>query len=155
MVFIYILELEDKKYYIGKTTDPNFRLQQHYKSFGAEWTKKYKPKQLIKLLPNCDNFDEDKYTLKYMEKYGIDNVRGGSFVTLTLSKYEKKFLTKMIRSSENKCFYCDDKTHYINDCNFKNIKKILNTFAPSRCQITNTSTIYGDLNISNQKFYEK
>jgi hypothetical protein len=74
---------------------------------------------------NCDEYDEDKYTLKYMKKYGIDNVRGGSFVTLTLSKYEKKFLTKMIRSSENKCFYCDDKTHYINDCNFKNIKKIL------------------------------
>ena len=45
----------------------------------------YKPNRLIELVPDCDNFDEDKYTIKYMAKYGIDNVRGGTFCKITLS----------------------------------------------------------------------
>jgi predicted GIY-YIG superfamily endonuclease len=35
MVFIYILELENKKYYVGKTTDPNFRIDSHFNSNGS------------------------------------------------------------------------------------------------------------------------
>jgi hypothetical protein len=31
-------------------------------------------KKMLELLCNCDNFDEDKCTLKFMEKYGINNV---------------------------------------------------------------------------------
>ena len=27
----------------------------------------------------CDNYDEDKYTLKYMGQYRVNNVRCGSF----------------------------------------------------------------------------
>ncbi len=30
MVFIYILQLEQGKYYIGKTNNPTFRLENHY-----------------------------------------------------------------------------------------------------------------------------
>lgn len=40
-ISIYILELENNKYYIGKTTNSNFRLKQHYNSDGSVWTKKY------------------------------------------------------------------------------------------------------------------
>ena len=43
MVFIYVLELENKKYYIGKTTNPIYRLGKHFNNSGSEWTKKYKP----------------------------------------------------------------------------------------------------------------
>ena len=76
MVFIYILQLTQGKYYVGKTENPKFRLDSHFKSGGCAWTKKYKPQQIIALFPDCDDFDEDKFTLKYMSKYGIDNVRG-------------------------------------------------------------------------------
>ena len=69
MVFIYILQLESGKYYIGKTTNPSFRLEQHFNSNGSSWTKKYKPTIVIELIPNCDDYDEDKYTIKYMEQY--------------------------------------------------------------------------------------
>ena len=75
MVFIYALQLEQQKYYIGKTNNPQFRLETHFNSNGAEWTKKYKPVHIVEIIPNCDNYDEDKYTIKYMEKYGINNVR--------------------------------------------------------------------------------
>ena len=76
MVTIYILQLQDNKYYIGKTTQPEIRLESHFNSNGSSWTKKYKPIKVIDLIHDCDDFDEDKYTLKYMQKYGINNVRG-------------------------------------------------------------------------------
>ena len=85
MVFIYVLELTNNKYYIGKTNNPKFRMQSHFNSNGSAWTKKYKPIRLIELLNDCDDYDEDKYTLKYMEKYGIENVRGGAFCQIELT----------------------------------------------------------------------
>ena len=48
------------------------------------WTTKYKPIKVVELIEG-DNYDEDKYTLKYMEQYGIDNVRGGSFCQIIIT----------------------------------------------------------------------
>ena len=84
MVYIYVLKLEQDKYYIGKTDNPNIRLENHFSSNGSEWTKLYKPLKIIEIIPNCDNYDEDKHTIKCMEKYGITNVRGGSFCQIRL-----------------------------------------------------------------------
>jgi len=74
MVFIYILQLEQGKYYVGKTDNPTIRLTNHCESSGSAWTKKYKPVQIYQIIPDCDNYDEDKYTKIYMEKFGIDQV---------------------------------------------------------------------------------
>ena len=62
MVFIYILELESKKCYVGKTNNPDIRITNHFDSTGSQWTKKYKPINLIGLIPNSDDYDEDKYS---------------------------------------------------------------------------------------------
>ena len=43
MVYIYVLALEKNKYYIGKTSNPQFRLESHFSATGSEWTKLYKP----------------------------------------------------------------------------------------------------------------
>ena len=104
MVFIYILQLEKEKYYIGKTNIPNFRIEKHFNSNGSEWTKLYKPLKILELIPNCDNYDEDKYTIKYMDKYGINNVRGGSFVSIKLSKSTVDHLKHMSNGTNDKCF---------------------------------------------------
>jgi GIY-YIG catalytic domain len=86
MVYIYVLQLEHGKYYVGKTTQPNVRLDAHSQGAGSTWTKMHKPIKLLRLIPDCDDYDEDKYTRFYMDKYGIENVRGGSFVTPTLAE---------------------------------------------------------------------
>ena len=42
MVFIYILRLEQGEYYVGKTANPDFRIESHFNSEGSAWTKLYK-----------------------------------------------------------------------------------------------------------------
>ena len=59
MVNIYVLKLEQDKYYIGKTKNPTFRLQTHFDLDGSSWTKKYKPLKVIEIIPNCDDYDKN------------------------------------------------------------------------------------------------
>ena len=115
---IYILKLEDKKYYIGysennKTCD--IRIKKHFEGNGSKWTKKYKPIEIIEK-KDGDMFDEEKYTLIYIDEYGIDNVRGGSYTKVKLSQNDKEKATQTARSVLNKCFICGSTEHYSQSC---------------------------------------
>ena len=116
MVYIYTLQLEGGKYYIGKTSNPDFRIEQHFQSGGALWTKKYNPLNVLEIIPDCDDYDEDKYTRRYMDKYGIDNVRGGSFCEVILDKSTIQLLEKMSKTTQNKCFTCGIIGHFAKEC---------------------------------------
>lgn len=117
--FIYVLELQQNKYYVGKTSNAASRMAEHIRNLGAKWTKKYRPKKIIKLYKNCDAFDEDKYTVMYMAIYGIDNVRGGSFCKTNLSHADRIVLEKMIVSASDRCFKCGSTDHFAKDCDVK------------------------------------
>ena len=123
MCTIYALKLQSNKYYIGKTTaNILVTLEDHTNNNASQWTKIYKPVDLIELIKNCDEYDEDKYTIKYMSMFGIDNVRGGSFCDVKLDDFDIRILNKMINNAKNKCpNYVDD--NLIN--NYANINKIV------------------------------
>jgi len=138
-IYIYILELENNKYYIGKTQNPDIRINQHNNLSGSRWTLKHKPVKILKVIPDCNNFDEDKYTIMYMEKYGINNVRGGSFCQDNINNDDKLVIIKMINSSMDKCYLCGKYGHFAKDCiDNENIpleknKKTLNIPVCYRC----------------------
>jgi hypothetical protein len=126
-LYIYVLELVENKFYVGKTTDPEIRIEIHNNYNGSVWTKKYPVVKVLEIIPDSDEFDEDKYTLKYMDKYGINNVRGGSFCEIQLTPDNLTTIKKMINGSTNKCFICGDSGHFANNCkkDYDKIVKIL------------------------------
>lgn len=121
MVAIYILYLECNKYYVGMTININFRLNNHFNNNGSYWTIKYKPISIYKIYYDCSIFDEDKYTIEMMSKYGIDNVRGGSFTRINLPDDEIRIITKMINNAKGKCFNCYLPGHYSNKCIYNKV----------------------------------
>jgi len=113
---IYILKLQDNKFYVGKSNDAKKRIHRHFNGEGSIWTKKYPPIKVVEVIDYCDNFDEDKYTLMYMSIYGMENVRGGAFCSIELGGADKYILTRMICGSTNKCVKCKKFGHYFTNC---------------------------------------
>ena len=52
--------------------------------------------------------DIDITVKKYMFKYGIDNVRGGSYLDLELSNEQKNILQSELWTLNNKCYKCGE-----------------------------------------------
>ena len=115
-MIIYILELNNNKYYVGKTTNLEKRLDQHKNNIGSEWTKKYKFIKLVETIETQSEFEEDKYVKIYMNRYGINNVRGGSYNQIELSIIQKDNLIKELRTINNLCYRCGRNNHYVKNC---------------------------------------
>lgn len=116
MVYIYVLKCKENKYYVGKTSNPSFRLDSHFKEGGSVWTKMYKPIKVIKLIKDCSKYDEDKYVLEYMEKYDIDNVRGGTYSQIELTDDQIHSITEQMVSANDMCKRCFRKGHFVKNC---------------------------------------
>jgi predicted GIY-YIG superfamily endonuclease len=113
---IYILRLENNKWYIGKSNNLEKRIQAHMNGSASLWTKKYKPLKVEKIIKNTSSFDEDKYTMEYFAKYGIDNVRGGLYVTETLDKLQQYTIKKSLWGANDCCTLCGRKGHFVKSC---------------------------------------
>lgn len=123
LFYIYILELDDTKYYVGKSSKPMKRISDHLPSGstrGSGWTQMYKPVKILEIKEAYDPMEEDFTTLRYMNQKGIDNVRGGSFCELNLSPENLHTLEKIVRGADDKCYYCGSVEHLINNCDRKN-----------------------------------
>jgi len=86
---LYILELEDGKWYVGVAVDVKKRVYQHSRGkAGVQWTRKYRPvklhhvQDLGKVSPRTAHRYELHVIKLYGEKYGKRNVRGGDLVAM-------------------------------------------------------------------------
>ena len=80
--YIYKLNLQNNKKYIGKTTDIDRRMNQHFSGNGSKVTQKFAPKH-GEIVDECPGYFSDKleqqYTNTYIKKHGYNNVRGGKY----------------------------------------------------------------------------
>ena len=113
---VYVLELEDGKYYVGSSDDPEKRFLDHVSGQGAAWTREHWPIRILKIIEGASVFEEDKVTKEYMAMYGIDNVRGGSYVLPTLPPEDKRCLKKEIWMAKKLCMRCGRSNHFVTSC---------------------------------------
>jgi predicted GIY-YIG superfamily endonuclease len=102
-IFVYVLQLENDKYYIGKSHNPDERIRAHRKGRGVAWTKRYRVIRMMEQRPllqdrNIRN-DVETITLEYMQRYGIENVRGGPWTRSTLTLSDKRTIASKIDDS--------------------------------------------------------
>ena len=105
---------------MGKSNDVIGRYQQHMSGQGSAWTKKHKPMSLVESRDGVSPFEEDKVVKEYMEKYGIENVRGGAYVTEKLDEIQEHSLQKELWAAKDCCTECGRKGHWAKDCYAKN-----------------------------------
>lgn len=123
-MIIYVLKLQDEKYYVGKTNNFEKRMHQHNTGIGGSfWTKLHKPIEVIRKFEIKSDkkfiygLEEDKVVKEMMCLYGIDNVRGGSYVRETIDPEIKEFLTKEILFAKDLCISCGSNKHFVSECN--------------------------------------
>ena len=116
---LYVLQLAGGKYYVGKTKNVADRYKQHIAGDGAAWTKKFKPTKLMSTRGLKDEHDETNVTKDLMKKYGVDNVRGGAYVSIEIDEATKSVLEREFRGDNDKCFKCGLGGHFANRCPIK------------------------------------
>jgi predicted GIY-YIG superfamily endonuclease len=86
--WLYALKLEHGKYYVGSTSqaNPYSRIMQHVeKDGGAKWTELHAPIEVMEIrdLGIMTRTQAEAYernlTWAYMERYGVNKVRGGIY----------------------------------------------------------------------------
>lgn len=115
---VYSLRLRNGKFYVGMTRDIERRFQEHLDGDGAEWTAIHAPsgRDPVILCDNASALDEDRYTKELMFKYGINNVRGGSYCQTTLTSTQRAALEAEERSFNNACHRCGLTGHFATYC---------------------------------------
>lgn len=88
---VYILKLENHKWYVGKTSKLDRRLEEHKKGYRSPWTQINKIISVEKIIKNGDL---KSITLDYMRKYGWENVRGYAWSQWNMKRPPKELRTK-------------------------------------------------------------
>ena len=89
---LYVIRLEDERYFIHVQSaetlyDANTDKIMNNCVLLYDYVKQYKPKEIADIVYQIDFLYIDRFVLNYMQMYGIDYVRGGSYTDLILPEY--------------------------------------------------------------------
>jgi predicted GIY-YIG superfamily endonuclease len=114
---LYVLALEDDRWYVGKTTNLRSRLAQHEAGAGGSaWTAMFAPVRLAESRPLGSAAEETSVTLEYMKRYGIDNVRGGAFCELVFDAATRRTIRRQLYALSDCCYVCGLRGHFATAC---------------------------------------
>lgn len=111
--YILYLKLEEGKYYIEETRNPKKRLELHRNKQGGKWTSLYYVVD-ARILESESSDDVDNAVKRYMYKYKIANVRGGSYNDFEFSDYMRRKLKQEI--FKGVCYKCKAHGHMSREC---------------------------------------
>tara|TARA_Y100001958_G_C21248511_1_gene581347 strand:+ start:2586 stop:3167 length:582 start_codon:yes stop_codon:yes gene_type:complete len=114
---VYVLKLENDKYYVGESTNVEKRIWAHKNDNGSAWTKKHEVEAQISGVEVTNNFNELAQTLEMMRVYGIDNVRGSLFTKpFPLDRFEKIMAAQLYCELHGYCRKCGSNDHFVGNC---------------------------------------
>ena len=124
--WIYVLELRDDFVYVGHSMNPEERMQEHLLRGDRcpAWVLEHPAtgKFLVPARPaegENPRLEEDMVTKEWMDKCGIDNVRGGAYCQVKLTEQQKKALEGELWHGNGLCFKCKAPGHCAKDCGKK------------------------------------
>lgn len=122
LVYVYIIQLKNNKFYVIKSNKLLESLDIDSQEFNnIEWLY-YNPIINLQKLSEIRIFEtdinEDDIVLELMQKYGINNIRGGTFKTLNISVGNTFDIINKLKKELNKCYLCGQ-NHLIIDCKLK------------------------------------
>jgi hypothetical protein len=117
-LWLYVIELEQNKFFLYDTYCSNefeVLVIAHMKN---DYMKKYKPIDIKEIMILDDHIEILYYLKKYMAKYGIESVRGGSYKNEFLTQAEQQFLENEL-SIENNSTENQKEEDYIREIVYK------------------------------------
>lgn len=85
---IYVLKLEDDRYYVGSSENIDRRIARHMNGRGAVWTRLHPPVEVADTMEVNDPERRKKFeryrTLHLMKEVGWEKVRGGGWTQRNL-----------------------------------------------------------------------
>lgn len=116
---IYILELEQGRVYIGKSSQVGRRFKEHKCGRGCAWTRLYKPLRLLPRLGNVqgdgDAAERDEM-LRYAYYRGVQYTRGWKFCNPVLTEEDYREIEMNIREVFDLCRRCGRPGHFVSTC---------------------------------------
>jgi len=107
---VYVLGLENGKYYVGFSENMDMRIGTHFSGLGSQWTVLHPPIRTVETIPGGDQIVELTKTLEYMKIYGWENVRGGRYSSIVIEKPHELYTGKGV------CYYCRGEGHFSKEC---------------------------------------
>ena len=163
-MYIYVLKLNDNKFFINTCNTPYFDIKNVFNYTNSSWIKKYTPEKLIDFYEYTeDTVHVNVLTLKYMGKFGIENVRGGCFSSFKLSDNDL-YTINVLNNDTNKNIKCSRCSRFGHDhemCNelyYPNSEYIYNAPKESYIECISTSSdisVEKDYDISEKKNEKK
>jgi hypothetical protein len=99
------------------------RIAEHKRGIGCKWTNTYPMLKLEKTILNASPYDEDRYVKEYMDIYGMDNVRGGTYSAMELTADQVQTIQREKNGAQDECLNCGKAGHFANTCRVVNRAK--------------------------------
>ena len=121
---VYVLQLKDGGFYVGKSNDIEERLRQHAgksEGGGGAVCAKGFVSRVATLTPRCEDLEawERAETLALMYKHGIERVRGWMYTSEEMPEKQREHAFSQICEKNDLCRRCGHGGHFAASCNVK------------------------------------